>query len=346
MAHIHGVSDIDTHFIIDPITRAMKNETLKKTTLILGDHNSERFTFELPRIVEGHDMATCNKVEVHFLNMDAETKQTSKGIYIVDDFGVDPDDETKVVCSWLIDQNATKYKGVLNFVVRYVCTADGTQLDYVWSTAIYSGVSVADGICNTENVLAAYIDVLEKWKAELYESETAEVLLIDIDNYPTDGSNNLVTSGACKKYFDDLFKDAVNTKYTMVKSTDGKKILLKGTDGSSQSVDDNDSSNPFSQEWSHADTGQDVVLTAGTWQIYGNLHGVQNDRIINFGTVYFDGQSVDTYASSSYYMNGTLYVFTLEIEQGGSIIFDKTTITTEGVSNEVADFTVYYRKLD
>jgi hypothetical protein len=234
MAHIHGVSDIDTHFIIDPITRAMKNETLKKTTLILGDHNSERFTFELPRIVEGHDMATCNKVEVHFLNMDAETKQTSKGIYIVDDFGIDPDDEKKVVCSWLIDQNATKYKGVLNFVVRFACTEDGTNLDYVWSTAIYSGVSVADGICNTENVLAAYIDVLEKWKAELYESETAEVELIEIDDFVSDDSPNLVTSGACKRYFDFLFADSVNTKYSIEK--DGNNIVLKGTDGSQKSV--------------------------------------------------------------------------------------------------------------
>ena len=234
MAHIHGVSDIDTHFIIDPITRAMKNETLKKTTLILGDHNSERFSFELPRMVEGHDMATCNKVEVHFLNMDGETKQVSKGIYIVDDFGVDPDDETKVVCSWLIDQNATKYKGVLNFVVRFACTEDGTTLDYVWSTAIYSGVSVADGICNAESVLAAYIDVLEKWKAELYESETAEVELIEIDDFVSDDSLNLVTSGACKRYFDFLFADSVNTKYSIEK--DGNDIVLKGTDGSQKSV--------------------------------------------------------------------------------------------------------------
>lgn len=281
MAHIHGVSDIDTHFIIDPITRAMKNETLKKTTLILGDHNSERFTFELPRMVEGHDMATCNKVEVHFLNMDAETKQTSKGIYIVDDFGIDPDDEKKVVCSWLIDQNATKYKGVLNFVVRFACTEDGTTLDYVWSTAIYSGVSVADGICNTENVLAAYLDVLEKWKAELYSTETVAVEVVD---------------------FDELMGGVINTKYTLEKV--GNSITLVGTDGSVNIL----RFDAFG-EWQEID--ENTVLKEGTWHFEATT---TSGKRASFGCVgVYDG--VPTTATATEFntsLNGLL-IYTLQI---------------------------------
>lgn len=48
MGHTHNVYDTDTHFSINPVTRMIKNESSKKVTLIQHDHNSERFTFELP----------------------------------------------------------------------------------------------------------------------------------------------------------------------------------------------------------------------------------------------------------------------------------------------------------
>ena len=44
MAHKHSVYDTDTHFSINQITQAIKNESSSKTTLIQYDHNSERFT--------------------------------------------------------------------------------------------------------------------------------------------------------------------------------------------------------------------------------------------------------------------------------------------------------------
>ena len=48
MAHIHSVYDNDTHFKIDPATRQISNES-GKVVLMQNDHNSERFTFEIPR---------------------------------------------------------------------------------------------------------------------------------------------------------------------------------------------------------------------------------------------------------------------------------------------------------
>lgn len=166
MGHIHSVTDSDTHFIIDPITRQLKNETCKKLTLMQGDHNSERFTFELPRTIEGHDMSTCNKVEVHYININAETKQRSEGVYEVEDFGVNANDESICVCSWLVSGEATKYSGFLNFVVRFVCENDGT-VDYVWNTAIYSGITISDGVYNGNAVVTQYADILAQWWKKL-----------------------------------------------------------------------------------------------------------------------------------------------------------------------------------
>lgn len=174
MAHLHSVYDGDTHFIIDPITRKIKNTT-SKVVLMQNDHNSERFTFELPRYIDGHDMSICNKVEVHYINIDAKDKTQTNGIYTVTDLQLSPDSEDIVICSWLISQNATKRAGSLNFVLRYACL-DGTTIEYQWFTDIHSGVSVAASISNTETVLEEYHDVLEQWKRHAARIATVELL--------------------------------------------------------------------------------------------------------------------------------------------------------------------------
>lgn len=63
LSHIHEVNDSDNKFIVDGISRAIKNTSASKTTVMQFDHNSEVFTFEIPRYIEGHDMMECNRVE-------------------------------------------------------------------------------------------------------------------------------------------------------------------------------------------------------------------------------------------------------------------------------------------
>lgn len=161
MAHIHGVSDTNKCFTIDPITRKINTRCHNKA-INRYDHNSERFTFEMPRYIEGHDMMTCNRVELHYTNIDAKSKNEYKGLYIVDDLQLCSDDENFVTCSWLISQNATQYVGKLEFSLRFICQA-GESVDYAWQTAIAS-VEVADSIFNTDTVLEESVpDVLTSW---------------------------------------------------------------------------------------------------------------------------------------------------------------------------------------
>lgn len=165
MAHTHSIYDNDKHFSIDPVTRVITNES-GKVVLINKDHNSERFTFEIPKEVDGHDMSRCNSAKVHYLNIEAETKIEYADVYECDDLQVSPTDRNVVICSWLLSRNATQYVGPLHFVVRFSCVEDGTE-EYAWSTAIHSSVSVSDGIHNATAVVGEYSDVLEKWKNEL-----------------------------------------------------------------------------------------------------------------------------------------------------------------------------------
>ena len=65
MAHKHSVIDTDKHFVIDPVTREITNNS-EKLSLMQNDHNSETYTFEIPRNIDGHEMALCNVVEIHY----------------------------------------------------------------------------------------------------------------------------------------------------------------------------------------------------------------------------------------------------------------------------------------
>lgn len=169
MAHIHSVYDTDAHFSIDAISRTIRNESPKKMSVVQYDHNSERFTFELPRFIEGHNMLLCDKVEVHYINVGTSTKEQAKGCYEVTDLQKSPDDENIAICSWLISGNATQYAGVLSFILRFCCMTDDV-VDYAWNTAVYSDIYVTTGMYVSDSVAVEYRDVLEQWKAELFNA--------------------------------------------------------------------------------------------------------------------------------------------------------------------------------
>jgi lysophospholipase L1-like esterase len=147
LAHIHSVYDNDIHFRIDGNTRTVRNASETKAMVVQHDHNSERFTFELPRIIDGHDMSTCNMVEVHFTNTDSKDRTLyENGVYLVDDLKICEEDNTLVICSWLISNRATKYVGKLSFSIRFVCSSEDGVVDYAWDTAAYHNVFVTESV--------------------------------------------------------------------------------------------------------------------------------------------------------------------------------------------------------
>lgn len=165
MAHIHEIKDAETHFIIDATTREISNAGVLPA-LVQGDHNSEVFTFVAPRFVDGHDLSACNKVKVHYLNIDSVTRKPYADIYEVDDLHIDETDTTKVVFTWLISRYSTQNVGLLNFAIEYTCEKDGV-IDYSWNTAIFTGVNVKAGINNAAQIMTEYTDILEKWKQDV-----------------------------------------------------------------------------------------------------------------------------------------------------------------------------------
>ena len=170
MDHEHNIVDHDTHFKIDPISRKIEPTVPDKVELIQRDHNSERFTFELPRYIEGHDMSLCTNVQVHYNNIRKDRKAESRDVYESTDLAVIPaneDEEEKVQFSWLISKNATQYIGKLSFIIRMACIDEDNEIVYDWHSAVYTAIRIGEGINNEEIPEEKYADILEAWKQEV-----------------------------------------------------------------------------------------------------------------------------------------------------------------------------------
>lgn len=167
MAHTHTITDHDDHFIIDPITRKIQPETPTKNKLVRQDHRCERYTFEIPRYIEGHDVAQCDSVRIHYLNISSNNIERNADVYEVDDLGVLENDSETAAFTWLISSNATMYAGSLSFAIEFKCITDEI-VTYAWHTEIYSSISISDVITNDQSLIEEYSDILEEWKNDLF----------------------------------------------------------------------------------------------------------------------------------------------------------------------------------
>ena len=163
MAHVHPISDNDRQFVIDPNSRSISYDG-EVITLVQGDHNSEVFSFEIPRIVEGHDMSLCDEIKIHYINTDRKKKNNSKDVYLVKDITVNDD---TLVFDWIISGNATKYYGSLSFLIQFCCKEDDGSYSYIWHTDTFTGVTIASSYNNSETVAEDFSDILEEWHSQV-----------------------------------------------------------------------------------------------------------------------------------------------------------------------------------
>lgn len=206
MGHQHEIIDHDKHFIIDPVTRKITPAKPEKINLVQYDHNSERYTFEIPRYVEGHDMSLCDIVQIHYLNISSDKQRRNPGLDESHDISLLQGDEEKVIFTWLISRNATQLSGSLNFAIRLACVT-GDKIDYDWHTEIHSGIKVSNGIDNGPVIVQDYADVLEEWRQKLFSTYETVVSI----NLPT---NEWVQSSDMTHYTQDITISGVtaNTK--------------------------------------------------------------------------------------------------------------------------------------
>lgn len=182
MTHNHPIRDEERHFVINAVARTVSIPEKDRPVLIQHDHNSEHITFECDRFVEGHDLMLCDKVEIHYKNIQ-DSRRSVKGVYPVEDLKVSDSDNDKIKFTWIVSLNATTYNGPLWFAVTFSCTDNGDIL-YRWNTNICKDLFVFEGIDNGEAVEQNYADVLEMWRLDLFgigDTEEARIRAVGND---------------------------------------------------------------------------------------------------------------------------------------------------------------------
>lgn len=171
MSHKNKIVDTETHFVIDPHTRRITTAQTSNNTLVQYDHNSERFTFEIPRYVDGHDMYESDEVRIHYRNGSSNSLSKTNGVYTPDDLAISEDDDELLTFSWLLSSATTQYIGYLHFSIQFVCLgSDGKTIEYAWNTGIYKEISVVESINNAEAVVVENADAIAALRKELMES--------------------------------------------------------------------------------------------------------------------------------------------------------------------------------
>lgn len=163
MSHVHQVIDSDIRFTIDPHTRTITDSSPTRKTIVQYDHNSEVYTFELPRYVEGHDMTLCDKVEVWFNNGEIYGKLP------ITDLHISSENANMVVFSWTVTRLATQHVAPLKFQFYFTCTDDDGPT-YEWHTVPYKRIKVVAGLGND-----AALDLIDEQIREYVEQRGYEV---------------------------------------------------------------------------------------------------------------------------------------------------------------------------
>ena len=157
MQHNNKIQDTEPRFIIDPLNRTITNTSADNNIIVQYDHNSERFTFEIPRYVDGHDMSECKEngeVRINYRNSASTGLARNNGYYICEDLAISDEDENKVTFSWLLSSAATQYIGFLYFSIQFICY-DEENLIYSWNTGIYKDIVIVESINNVEEIVAS-----------------------------------------------------------------------------------------------------------------------------------------------------------------------------------------------
>lgn len=156
MALKHEIKDADVHFVVNADSRKIVKQNNTKVYLMQYDHNSEEFTFDVPRYIETHDMSECDVIQVHYENTSTGTsasmRKTYRGVKVIDQSKVEVDEDI-ISFGWLVPENATTFAGTLKFQLKFICydSEDGTTEGYKWHSDVNEDIGIKSGLGYAES---------------------------------------------------------------------------------------------------------------------------------------------------------------------------------------------------
>lgn len=298
--HSHTVSDPDDYFVIDPDTRQISNLSGIPNVLMQNDHNSEVYTFEIPRVIEGHDMLKCNRVRLHFINIDSKTRLEYNDIAELT-LTVNPQDSSTLISPWTITRHATQYVGNLSLMLQYMCVDSDGGVAYEWHTDIYSDIVVKKTINNEEQAVGEYSNILEEWYQKLFTAGDAAAYEA-IAKIATKAEETLASIPEDYTTTHNMAEEALRRK--------AEAIILR-EEGEAITVNDTSDSyliglNLYGKTTQVSTTGKNLLENTGSSHTSEGITYTLKDD----GTVYATGTATDT----SVYLVNSAFTFKAGVE--------------------------------
>lgn len=146
-----GIRDDGNNFQIVPSTRKIVVPPSHKVIGTVGSHNSEQTTFQCPRTIDGHDVASCSDHFICWINANGVY-----GRYDIENISVD---DEYMYLTWVIDSGVTASAGNVSFAVHFEDKDADNKLLYSWGTAecteceILSTIKGASGTSNNGSIV-------------------------------------------------------------------------------------------------------------------------------------------------------------------------------------------------
>ena len=152
MANHSTVKDTGAFFTIEPETREVKVPPTHKVIGVVGDHLAEQLTFEIPKLIDGHDIAGCVHRYVGWVNVEGE--RGSDQLVELTELPEGARDGM-LYFTWTIRDKLAATKGLVQFSLHFEdVDANGERL-YHWGTTVCKNCEILDAINHTIGAYAA-----------------------------------------------------------------------------------------------------------------------------------------------------------------------------------------------
>lgn len=227
--------ETEPRFIVNSDKREIEIPDEFKFLAVKTDHVSEKIYFEVDRYFDGEDLSTKACV-VQYIN--TGDGGSVEGIYPVTyiDLNTNPD---KIIFRWEVDNNVSKYAGMVSFSVRFYTISDDNRFTYSWNT-IPAQLPILDTINNTGNTVSEnYPTELVEWNYRMQQLDRTISEKIATATESIDA--NTKAAQAARKGAEDAEARvnaivAGNEAYTKQQSHDLFALALRGTAEAAKSI--------------------------------------------------------------------------------------------------------------
>ena len=148
---IHSIiKDTGAFFTIVPETREVTVPATHKVIGVVGDHLAEQLTFEIPKLIDGHDISGCARRFVEWANVEGERGSDQLVELTERPASARPE---MLYFTWTIRDRLAAAKGLVQFSLHFEDVDESGVRLYHWGTTVCKNCEILDSINHT---LGAY----------------------------------------------------------------------------------------------------------------------------------------------------------------------------------------------